>query len=197
MSGTVGQQAGFRLLRTAADASLARWVRDPSEHRADVELSDDQHAELEGALKVAHQVAEQIYFASGAFSEKQRQADRPENLEVFADLAFPVIAACAALRVPQCIHLAIETMVYLAPLDEARALRSIAEAIPADGRYARESMAGTEIIPYLERLLAEQRQLVLYDEHGVVAFRHLLATFAGEGNQAALALAYTFADVFR
>jgi hypothetical protein len=50
------------------------------------------------------------------------------------------------------------------------------------------------IIPYLERLLTEHRQLVLFDDNGVAAFRHLLATFAPAGNQAALTLAYTFVD---
>src|SRR3954465_13154181 len=35
------------------------------------------------------------------------------------------------------------------------------------------------------------------NEDGLAAFRHLLATFAAAGNQAALALAYTFTNVFR
>ena len=47
------------------------------------------------------------------------------------------------------------------------------------------------------RLLAEQRPLVLDDHQGVTAFRRLLAAFAAAGNQSALGLAYTFAEVFR
>jgi hypothetical protein len=88
-------------------------------------------------------------------------------------------------------------MVFLAPLDEARALRAVADAVPADGPYAGDPLAGGDVIPYLERLLAEQRSLVLVDEDDLAAFGHLLATFAAAGNEAALALAYTFADVFR
>jgi hypothetical protein len=88
-------------------------------------------------------------------------------------------------------------MVFLAPLNEARALQAVAEAVPADGAYPGDPLAGDTIIPYLERLLAEQRPLVLFDQDGVAAFRHLLATFAAAGNQEALALAYAFAEVFR
>jgi hypothetical protein len=101
------------------------------------------------------------------------------------------------LPVPQCVHEAVKTMIFLAPLDEARALQAVAEAVPEEGPYAGEHLAGTDVIPYLERLLAQQRQLVLFDEAGVAAFRHLLAAFASAANQEALALAYTFADVFR
>jgi hypothetical protein len=192
------QQTAFRLLTTAATASLARFTRDPDEHLASADLPEDRRAELDGAVTVAHSVAEQIYFASGAFDEKQghgRVSDM--DLHGFADLAFPLLTTCAKLRFPQSVHEAVQTMIFLAPLDEARALQAIAAAVPADGPYAGDTLAGDTIIPYLERLLTEHRQLVLYDNNGVAAFRHLLATFAAAGNQAALALAYTFADVFR
>jgi hypothetical protein len=116
---------------------------------------------------------------------------------VFADLAFPILAACAGLWLPQCIHRAVQTMIYLAPLDESRALEAIAQAVPADGAYAGDTLAGSDVMPYLQRLLTQHRPLVLHDDAGVAAFRHLLATFASAGNAEALALAYTFAEVFR
>ncbi|WP_203933925.1 hypothetical protein [Virgisporangium ochraceum] len=192
-----GQIRAFRLLDTTAHAVLAQWTRYAGEHRAEV-LSDDQLAELRGAAGTADDIAQQIYFASGAFDDKRgRQGPSGDDLTGFADLAFPVLAKCAALRHPHSIHQAVETMIFLAPVDEARALHGVAEAIPADGPYASESLAGDLVIPYLQRLLAEQRPLVLHDERGVASFRHLLATFAVAGNQAALTLAYTFADVFR
>ncbi len=200
--GGPGQRTAFRLLAIAADASLARWARDPEEHMTGAELSEEQLAELRGSVEVAHGIAQQIYFASGAFDEKRgRERSKPaptsRDLSEFADLAFPILAACASLHVPQCVHAAVQTMVFLAPLDEARALRAVADAVPADGPYAGDPLAGGDVIPYLERLLAEQRSLVLVDEDGLAAFGQLLTTFAAAGNEAALVLAYTFADVFR
>jgi hypothetical protein len=190
-----GQVAAFHLLNAAATASLGRWTRNPSEHLPGADQSDGQ---LRASAEVAHEVAQQIYFASGAYAENPGEEPHLSgNHAVFADLAFPVLATCAKLGVPQCLHHAVRTMIFLAPLDEARALRAVAEAVPADGSYTGDYLVGEDLIPYLERLLAEQRQLVLVEEPGVAAFRHLLAAFAGAGNEAALALAYTFGDVFR
>ncbi|GAB3939237.1 hypothetical protein [Micromonospora vulcania] len=88
-------------------------------------------------------------------------------------------------------------MHYLAPLDEARSLHSIAAAVPSSGPYASDSLAGDLLVPYLKRMLAENRRRVLVDPDGVAAFRHLLKAISAAGNQEALALAYSFADVFR
>ncbi|MFI7067079.1 hypothetical protein ACIBL3_39200 [Kribbella sp. NPDC050124] len=192
------QEAAFRLLGTAVEVSLSRWMRDPSAHRAGAELSEAQLDEFKGAATVSHEIAQQIYFASGAFDQKQaRQVRADSDLDVFAELAFPVLQACARFNIPQSIHKAVETMIFLAPLDEPRALLAIAEAVPIGGTYAGDSLVGDEVMPYLHRLLAEHRPLVLHDDKGIAAFRHLLAAFAGAGNEQALALAYTFADVFR
>jgi hypothetical protein len=76
-------------------------------------------------------------------------------------------------------------------------LLAVAAAVPERNRYATDPIAGRVVLPYLQRLLAEQRALVLRDPDGLSAFRHLLQTFAAAGNEQALALAYSFADVFR
>jgi hypothetical protein len=196
--GGPAQQVAFGLLRTAADASLARSTLDPRDNSPGTNPSEAELTEVRGALEVAHEIAQEIYFASGAYDGNQGQkCSSSGDLVKFADLAFPVLATCAGLHVAQCVHQAVQTMVFLAPLDEAQALRAIADAVPADGPYAGDPLAGNVIIPYLQRLLAEHRPLVLFDEHGVGAFRHLLATFAVAGNEAALDLAYTLAEVFR
>ena len=187
----------FDVVALAADASLARWSEDPSEH-VKTDLPEDQLAELRGAATVAHEVAQQLYFASGAFRNAGEHDPKvlPEP-DTFAELAFPVLMTCARLQVAQCVHPAVETMIHLAPLNESRALKSIAAAVPPDASYAGDSLAGAAVIPYLQRLLTEQRQLVLYDEAGLAAFLHLLTTFAAAGDTTALAMAYDFADVFR
>jgi hypothetical protein len=82
----------------------------------------------------------------------------------------------------------VETLIHIAGVLERQALLAIAATDP--------HAAGT-VMPYLRRLLAEQRDLVLFNEEGIAALQHLLQAFAGAGNPDALALAYTFADVFR
>ncbi|PXY27767.1 hypothetical protein BAY60_15420 [Prauserella muralis] len=143
--------------------------------------------------------ASQIYFASGAFDGKRSDfVPAPDaSHERFAVLALPVLLTCARTKVAPIVHHVVETLVFLAPLNERRALLAIAEAIAADGVYAYDPLSSNVVIPYLKRRLAEHRQLVLLDEGGVAAFRKILAAFASAGNESALELAFTFADVFR
>jgi hypothetical protein len=193
------QARAFAYLRAAVETCTARLAHDPLELSLPAsELTEAQRAEIQGSVLVCHDVAEQVYFASGAFDGKADPTARRKMPDAgFADLAMPVLRMCASTRVPQCVHPAVQTMVFLAPLDEARTLQAVADAVPADSSYAGDSLAGDLVVTYLKRLLAEQRPLVLFDAEGANAFRRLLATFAAAGNQEALSLAYTFADVFR
>lgn len=199
LSSGTGQARGFALLQQAAEACRDRLARDPAELATPAaELPKAALAELEGAVKVCHGVAQQIYFASGAFDdEPDSDGPRPSPDPTFAQLALPILRACASTGVAQVAHPAVQTLIFLAPLDEAQTLIEVADAVPPGASYAGDQLAGDAVMPYLERLLAEQRRLVLHDPDGSDAFRRLLATFAVAGNQEALALAYAFADVFR
>jgi hypothetical protein len=193
------QNRAFDIVATAADTSLERWTRNPEEHAPNADLSSTDLKELKHALKVLESIANQIYFASGAYDIKPSDvAPVPDaRHERFADLAVPVLITCARTKVAPIVHHVVETLVFLAPLDERRALLAVAEAVASDGAYAYDSLSSDVVIPYLKRLVAEHRQLVLFDEGGVAAFRKLLSALASAGNESALELAFTFADVFR
>jgi hypothetical protein len=98
---------------------------------------------------------------------------------------------------PQVTQPVVETLIHLAGVLQREALLAIAAAIPARGTYVTDPHAAGTLMPYLRRVLAEQRDLVLFNDEGIAALRHLLQAFAGAGNPDGLALAYTFADVFR
>jgi hypothetical protein len=192
------QRRAFQLLAAAADAALRRWTANPKEHLDEVNLSAEETAELQGALHIADNVADQIYFASEASHNGDDDvAALGSSHSQFATLAFPVLATCARTKVAPIVHRVVETFIYLGPLDEKRTLLAVADAVAGDYGYAGDPLAGATVIPYLKRLLADHRQLVLFDEQGVAAFRHLLSAFASAGNESALEMAFTFADVFR
>lgn len=195
-----GQRAAFALLESAAVAARERW-QDLQGRQSDETPSDpDALAELRAAATVVDDVAEQIHRASGASdagtAETKESAPRGDARR-FAEFAVPVLETCAGVPSMQCIHAVVQTLVHLAPLSEKRMLLAVAAAVPERNRYATDPIAGRVVLPYLQRLLAEQRALVLRDPDGLSAFRHLLQTFAAAGNEQALALAYSFADVFR
>lgn len=190
-----GRSEAFRLLTVAAQDSREVWTR----HSAIAEPSPQVQKELQHAAELTHDIAQQVYFASGAYNSDQQAAEPKPGPEhaAFAELAYPLLAICAAIPTPQSIHAAVETLTFLAPLDEPRALQAIAEAIPAQSMYANDTIAGDDVMSYLDRLVSENRQLILDNSNNAKAFAHLLACFAAAGNPRALTLAYTFADVFR
>lgn len=200
------QQRSFEFVTTASTSALKHWSEVNAMLTGDVEPTADQLSELKRVLRVLDTTADQIYFASGAFDRRRGNADAedtqqraatPEEIARFADLAIPTLLICAGSKAAPVIHHVVETFVFLAQVDEKRSLIALAEAVTAHSNYAFESLASGVVIPYLTRLLAEQRDLVLYDDEGVTAFRTLLSAFAGAGNEDALVLAFTFADVFR
>jgi hypothetical protein len=192
------QARAFELLATAADEALVVLTRRASEQYNRADSSAAETAETEDALRIMDGIADQIYFASGAFQKDHGgQGKLGPSHESFALRAVPVLSTCAHSGVAMVLHQVVETLIYLGPLNEKRALVAIAGAVGDNMSYAGESLAGNLVIPYLKRLLAEHRELVLFDDEGVAAFRHLLSAFATAGNESALEMAFTFADVFR
>jgi hypothetical protein len=194
------QDRAFDMVTKAADACLAHWTTKLAKHASNTEPSESELDELKHTLRVLQSISNQVYFASGAFDHKRGDEDVTTpgaGHARFADLATPVLITCARSKVAAIVHHVVEALVFLAPLDEKRALLSITEAVVSDGSYAYDPLSSDAVIPYLKRLLAEHRHLVLFDGEGVAAFRKLLSAFASAGNESALELAFTFSDVFR
>ncbi|MFI5623966.1 hypothetical protein ACIA03_10900 [Nocardioides sp. NPDC051685] len=193
------QGRAFDMVTKAADSSLGHWIT-KLEEVSGAEPSESEQDELKHSVMVLDSIANQLYFASGAFDRMNGGEDATASRaaqERFADLATPVLITCARSKVSGIVHQVVETLIFLAPLDEKRTLLSTMEAVASDGSYAYDPLSSDVVIPYLKRLLAEHRQLVLFDDEGVAAFRALLSAFASAGNESALELAFTFSDVFR
>ncbi len=190
-----GQQAAFTLLHSAATVAAARWVENASLR------TSTSTSILTAAARVAGGIAQQVCFASGAFKPQPTAGVEDPGPRgdpgVFAGLATPVLQQCAAITEPKCTHSVVQTLIHLAPTAERQTLLLIADTVPADGPYHRDTLASGEVVPYLQRLVVEHPEVVLGDTMALTAFRHLLQTFAGAGHPEALALAYGFADIFR
>lgn len=200
------QQRTFEFVTTAVMSALEHWTRMDGATADTASLSPANLSELKAVLRVLDTTADQIYFASGAYDSKssrdgddaaEQEPVTSADLARFAAFATPALLMCAASKAAPVIHHVVETLIHLAQVDEKRSLEALAEAVHAHSSYAGDSLASGVVIAYLTRLLAEQRDLVLFDEEGVRAFTTLLAAFAGAGNEDALVLAFTFADVFR
>ncbi|WP_152191422.1 hypothetical protein [Georgenia satyanarayanai] len=193
------QSRAFEFTATTAETCLKHFDSILASHASAATLPTDVQEELEQAVSTLNHIADQVYFASGAYNGKRDGQPVVVNDEIkrFAERAVPVLVTCSGTRAAPIVHHAAETLIYLAPLDERRALLALSKAITKGGEYASDSISSNVVVPHLKRLLAEHRHLVLFDPQGVVAFRQLLAAFAAAGSEPALELAFTFAEVFR
>lgn len=196
-----GQENAFRLLTAAAQAAADTWTALVAQASGGAEpLSEPETAQARAATLVAYGIAQQLYFASGTFDERragQREPEERGEPETFARRALPVLQVCAQVTEPQVTHYVVETLIHIAEVFQRETLLAVAAAIPERGGYVTDPLAAKAVLPYLRRLVAEHRNLVLFDEEGTSAFRHLLQALAGAGDPDALGMAYTFADVFR
>lgn len=199
------QKRSFEFATAACTSALTHLTEMNTALTGDSQATPEERTSLKRAYKVLDTTASQIYFASGAYERKRaeveedRDQDRPTTAELvrFADLAIPLLLICAASKAAPVIHHVVETLVLLSSVNERRSLLALADAVAADESYAYDSLAAGVVIPHLTRMLAEERDLVLFDDEGVSAFRKLLSAFAGAGDEKALVLAFTFSDVFR
>jgi hypothetical protein len=199
-AGGRGQPTAFGLLARAADAAKAAWQAPTTNGLTAGGHEEDGQARARTAALLAHHLAQQLAFASGAMDQRSGtpgQQPQRGDLPTFATQALPLLRALGAIRHPQVTQPVAETLVHLSPVEPRTVLLALAEAVPERGSYTTDTIAAGLIMSYLTRLLAEHRDLVLGDDDGIAAFRHLLQAFAGAGHPEALAMAYTFSDVFR
>ena len=100
-------------------------------------------------MTILDSIANQLYFASGAFDHKKGDGDATASLarqRRFAELATPVLITCARSKVSGIVHRVVETLVFLAPLDERQALLSVMEAVASDGSYAYDPLSSDVVI---------------------------------------------------
>jgi hypothetical protein len=194
--GGTGQEATFTLLAAAAHGIQTAWRTASTASAAGGDQATSTGAR--DAALIAHQVARQLDLASAAHDEKSSGSHRARGADtVFADYALPLLCDLSLVQHPQVTQPVVQALIRLGNTRPAEALQAIADAIPETGPYVADPLAASTICPYLTRLLAENRDLVLGTESGLTAFRHLLQAFAGAGHADALALAYTFSDSFR
>jgi hypothetical protein len=194
-----GQDNAFRLLGAAAKAAAATWVYIRGRTALE-EVDEPAQSRAREAALVARDIAQQLYFASGAFDDQPGAAKAPEapvDLDAFARNALPILQLCGQVSEPRITQDVVQTLIHLTKVLGRSALMAVAAAVPARGAYLKDPHAAATIVAYLHLLLAEHRDLVLGDNDGIDAFRHLLQAFAGAGDADALSLAYTFGDVFR
>jgi len=192
-----GEGAAFILLDTTVHAIEAAWQGATTTLTASG--GEEASTRVRNAALIAHQLAQQLDLAADAQNNRARDdlsiTRSPDT--IFADKALPLLRELSSVQHPQVTQPIVQALIRLSKTRPAEALQAIADAVSETGPYVTDPLPAGAICPYLTRLLAENRDLVLGTEPGLAAFRHLLQALAGAGHPDALALAYTFSDSFR
>jgi hypothetical protein len=192
------QERAFALLSTTARLVADEYLR----QRKGYELAPlpEVADRLHGAGRLAHNIAQQVYFASGAFDATQQPATTTpltaDQLAAFAAHARPLLCDLARVDHPQVVHPIVETLIHLVEVDPGGVFHDIAQAVPGRTAYVTDRMAADELTTFLQYMLANHRGVVLGAKATLEDFRTLLEKLAWAGQPSAVELAYNFSDIF-
>jgi hypothetical protein len=191
------QERAFSLLSSIAGLVADEYLR----QRKGYELAPlPEVADLvTGAARLAHDIAQQVYFASDAFDARQQPATTPltaDQIIAFAAHARPLLRDLARVDHPQVVHPIVETLIHLVDVDPGGVFHDVAEAVPGRTAYVTDRVAAEELTTFLQYMLANHRGVVLGATATLEDFHNLLEQLAWAGQPSAVELAYTFSDIF-
>lgn len=122
---------------------------------------------------------------------------QPTEDREFAARALTVLDGIAQFKHPSITHFLIEALGYLATADPSRAFHTAATAVDTGDEYTYDSVAAAETTKFIERYLAEFREVVIADDKLLTSIRSVLHAFVDAGWPSAISLAYRLSEAFR
>jgi len=190
--------AAFALLGRVLDSYIAAKDTLDARFAAAPDRWQPSDRELYGqVLKGIDEVANRIYFTSGALSHGNAEPPVPDA--TFFEHAKPLLKALASMTHPHTAHAVIETLAFFVPLDPVSLLLLIAQSVKASAanNYQYEQLAEELIVKTVERYLAEFRPLLREHPECHVALMEILDVFVRVGWPQAHELTYRLGDIYR
>lgn len=188
------QERAFQLLELGMSQLRDTWAN----REQPGQPTPERQERLSWAVKVAENIGQQLYFASGAFDDT-KPPDRVTprgDLRRFSTFALPMLQRLAAIGYPAVTHHIVETIDHLRPVQPHRALLIAAHAITNDPTYAHEPLALDTVHLLIRHYLSDHRELVLSDPAGISSMRSMLEVFVQVGWDKAIELAEELDDLF-
>ena len=185
----------LRVTRGVATEFRREAEREGDTHRvAGKKPTDEQMKDLATLLD---SVGWNIYFASGAHDDDESPSEHV--LRRFHIESGDVIDELAEVGLPQLSHHLLETLEVLVPADPRRVFLRVARVIRGGlkGGYQYDRMAEEVVVRFVDRYLADHRELFQRDEE---VRRHLIGildTFVHAGSESARRLSYGLDGIFR
>jgi hypothetical protein len=151
------------------------------------------------AIHVAHSIAVELYFASGAFSTSVPPDEESSRMPVssFVDLALPVLERLTAAGDVATTHQVIETLVFLSRAEPRRALMAITDTALAAPGYEQEPQGEEAMFKLFDQILSDDRDSLLNDDECLTRVRQLLERYVDLASTAAISQIQRLSQSFR
>ena len=145
-------------------------------------------------------IGNQIYFASGAFDEKQNKGGLTTGQKRrFYKESEKIMHELSEVDYPGITHHLLETLETFVPVEPKEVFLKIGKAIRAgkSGGYAGEQLAIQLMVGLVEEYLAEYRELFQQNDDCRRTLMEILDVFVQQGWPQARKLTYGLEDIFR
>jgi hypothetical protein len=170
-------------------------------------LSEAERAQAEKALRIVDGAAREIYFGSGAYGSRNRQADEENPVAGTPQLRArllremnPTLTALAQVPYPSVTHHLLETLEAFIADDPTTIFRLVTDALISGGRtggYQLESLGSDLFVRIVRRYLADFRSVITANEDLRQRLMSALDIFVEAGWPEARRLVYDLPEMLR
>ncbi len=150
-------------------------------------------------IHVAHSIAVELYFASGAFTNNvppdEELSRMPEPS--FVDLALPVLERLARVDDVPTAHQVVQTLVFLSRVKPRRALLAITDAALGAPGYEQEPQGEEAMFKLFDQILADDEDNLLNDDEYLTRVRQVLERYVDLASTAAISQIQRLSQSFR
>jgi hypothetical protein len=173
---------------------------------ADGEIGKDVRAKMERAMHLVDGIAMQLFFACGAFEEKNNKSEKPlsePQLRRFWQESAPLFHALSSELHPHTAYQLVQTFQHLLPCSPAEIFLLATRSILSSGTvgFQYESLAIGEVVKLIQRVLADHRDVFRGSTAGesecLAALLRVLDLFVEAGWSEARQLTHRLEEIYR
>jgi len=173
---------------------------------ADGEIGKEVRAKMERVMHLVDGIATQLFFASGAFQEKNNKNEKPlsaPQLRRFWQESAPLFHALASELHPHTAYQLVQTFQHLLPCAPAEIFLLATKSILTSGTvgFQYESLAIGEVVKLIQRVLADHRDIFRGGTGGesecLAALLRVLDLFVEAGWAEARQLTHRLEEIYR
>lgn len=191
----------YELVESILDTLFIRYAElETLTQRPDTDWTDEKKTWAQHIVRLIDHIASDVYFSSGAYSEKQDSTGSvtpDEKAEKFYQESSQILDKLSTVSMPNVTHHLLETLQFFIPLDPRGVLLRIGQVLESGrrGGYQFESLGAQLLVKMVKRYLAEYGDLLQNDPECRRVLMNALNIFVAwpEARQ----LTYQLDDIFR